>query len=102
MLLRAQTRCQPTSLPWQHALKDHWLIDHMGAPEVADCDDETRATVAVANSALARIRPSAAVPSFGMCPEPAPIKAHDLIKWAHHDDRVPSGKACGQPPCRPH
>jgi hypothetical protein len=30
--------------------------------------------VAVANIELARVGPSAAVPSFGMCPEPAPIK----------------------------
>jgi hypothetical protein len=102
MLLRAQTRCQPTSLPWQHALKDHWLIDHVGAPEVADRDDQTRPTVAIAKIELARIRPSAAVPSFGMCPEPAPIKADDLIEWArYHDHHLPSGKGCGQPPCGP-
>jgi hypothetical protein len=37
----------------------------MAAPEVADRHDQTRATVAVAKIELARIRPSAAVPSFG-------------------------------------
>jgi hypothetical protein len=88
---------------WQHAMKDHWLVDDMAAPKVADRDDQRHAAVAVAKRKLARFRPSAAVASFGMCPEPELIKADDLVQWACHDDRdLPSGKECGQPPCRPH
>jgi hypothetical protein len=86
---------------WQHAMKDHWLINDMTAPKMADRDDQRDAAVAVAKRTLARIRPSAAVASFGMCPEPELIKADELIQWACHDDRdLPSGKECGQPPCR--
>ncbi|MCE3246850.1 MAG: hypothetical protein K0R41_675 [Geminicoccaceae bacterium] len=44
------------------------------------------ATVAVAKIELARIRRSAAVPSFGMCPEPAPIKPDNFIQRARHCD----------------
>jgi hypothetical protein len=88
---------------WQHALKDHWLIDDMAAPEVADCHNQRHAAIVVAKRKLTRMRPPAAVFSFGMCPEPAPIEADNLIQWTRHDDRdLPSGKECGQPPCRPH
>jgi hypothetical protein len=70
----------------QRALKNHWLVDEMAAPEMADCDDQTRATVAIAKIELARLRPSAAVLSLGMCPEPAPIKPDDVIQRARHRD----------------
>jgi hypothetical protein len=70
----------------QRALKDHWLIDDVATPEVADRHDQTRAGVAVAEIKLARIRPSAAVPPFGMCPEPAPIKPDNFIQRARHRD----------------
>jgi hypothetical protein len=82
----------------QRALKNHWLVDDMAAPEVADRHDQTSATVAVAKVELARIRPSAAVPSFGMCPEPAPIKPVDLIQRARHRDRgLPSERVWPAP-----
>ena len=104
-----RTRCESKQDPgrslvlWQSALEDHWLVYDAAAPEVADCQDQRRATIAVAKLKLARIRQSAAVFSFGMCSEPAPIKADDFIEWARHHDRVlPLGKECGQPPCRPH
>jgi hypothetical protein len=88
---------------WQHAMKDHWLIEDMAAPKMADRDDQRQTAVAVAKRKFARIRPSAAVLSLGMCPEPELIKADDLIQWACHDDRdLSSGEECGQPPCRPH
>jgi hypothetical protein len=70
----------------QRALKNHWLIDDVAAPEVADRHNQTRAPGAVAKIELACIRPSAAVPSFGMCPEPAPIKPDNLIQRARHRD----------------
>ena len=70
----------------QRTLKNHGLIDDVAAPEVADRDDQTGATVAVAKIELARIRPSAAVLSLGMCPEPAPIKPDDLIQRVRHRD----------------
>ena len=70
----------------QHAPKNHWLIDDVAAPEVADRQDQTRAPGAVAKIELARIRPSAAVPPFGMCPEPTPIKPDDFIQHARHRD----------------
>ena len=59
----------------------------MAAPEVVECHDQRHAAVIVAKRKLARIRPPAAVFSFGMCPEPAPIEADDLIQWTRHDDR---------------
>jgi hypothetical protein len=66
----------------QRALKDHGLIDDAAAPEVADRHDQARPTVAIAKIDLAGNRPSAAVLSLGMCPEPAPIKPDDFIQRA--------------------
>jgi hypothetical protein len=86
---------------WQHAMKDHWLIEDMAAPKMANRDDQRHAVVAVAKRKLARIRPSAAVASFGMCPEPEPIKADDLIQWARHDDRDLSSRKEGWPAALP-
>jgi hypothetical protein len=68
----------------QHALKDHGLIDDAAVPKMADRDDQTRATVAIARIELACFRPSAAVLSFGMCPEPAPIPLDNLIQRVRH------------------
>jgi hypothetical protein len=45
---------------------------------VAYRHDHTRA-IAVAEIELAGIRPSAAVPPFGMCPEPSPIQPNNII-----------------------
>jgi hypothetical protein len=42
--------------------------------------DKTRATIAVAKIELARMGPSAAVPPFGMCPEPSPIKPDNFLQ----------------------
>jgi hypothetical protein len=86
-LLREQTTPQPIPRAPAAALKNHWLIYDAAAPEVVDRHDQPSATVAVAEIELTRFRPSAAVPSFGMCPEPAPIKPDDLIQRARHRDR---------------
>jgi hypothetical protein len=59
----------------------------MAAPEVADCNDQRPAVVVVAKRKLARLRPPAAVFSFGMCSEPASIEANVLIQWARYHDR---------------
>jgi hypothetical protein len=63
----------------QRVLKDHGLIDDAATPKMADRHHQTCLTVALAKVELGRIRPSAAVLSSGMCPEPAPIKPDDLI-----------------------
>jgi hypothetical protein len=76
----------------------------MAATKMADGDHQTHSTVAAAKVDFARIRPSAAVPPFGMCPEPAPIKPSDLPKCAPHPasslsrrtTRVPDPEKCGQ------
>ena len=60
-------------LPGQPALKRDWLTNDVAASKVADRHDQPRATVAVAKIALDGIRPSAAVPSLGVCPEPSSI-----------------------------
>ena len=69
------------------ALKNDWLINDVAASEVADRHDQTCAAVAVTKIELDRIGPSAAVPSFGMCPEPSPIKPSDLPERARHRAR---------------
>jgi hypothetical protein len=74
-------------VPWQRAPKNSWLIDDVAASEVADRYDQSCATLAVAKIELNGIRPSAAVPPFGMCPEPSPIEPADLPKRAPHPDR---------------
>jgi hypothetical protein len=90
-------------VPWQHALKDHWLIDNVAAAEVTDRDYQTRATApAVTKSEFARIRPSAAMLSLGMCPEPAPIEADDILKWARRHDCVLPSKRVWAAARRPH
>ena len=48
---------------------------------------KTCAAVAVTKIELDRIGPSAAVPSFGMCPEPSPIKPSHLPERARHPAR---------------
>jgi hypothetical protein len=53
---------------------------------MADHHDQTRPAVAIAKIELGRLRPSAAVLSLGMCPEPAPIKPDDFIQHARHRD----------------
>ena len=71
---------------------------------MADRHDQPSVTVVVAKIELDGIRPSAAVPSFGMCPEPAPINPSDLPKCAQHPasslsrraTRVPDPEKCGQ------
>ena len=76
----------------------------MAASEMADRHDQPSVTVVVAKIELDGIRPSAAVPPFGMCPEPAPIKPSDLPKCAQHPasslsrrtTRVPHPEKCGQ------
>ena len=78
---------------WQHAFEDHWLIYETAASEVADRHNQRRAKVAVAKLKLAHIRPSAAVFSFWMCPEPAPIKPGDLVEWARQVCPSPSKKS---------
>jgi hypothetical protein len=70
----------------QRALKDHGLVDDVALPEMTDRHDQTRPTVAIAKIELARIRPSAAMLSLGMCPEPAPIQPDDFIQRARHRD----------------
>ena len=70
----------------QRALKDHGLIGEAAAPKMADHHDQTRPAVAIAKIELGRLRPSAAVLSLGMCPEPAPIKPDDFIQRARHGD----------------
>ena len=50
----------------------------MAAAEVADGRDQTHPTV-TAKLELARIRPAAAVPPVGVCPEPSPIEPGDVI-----------------------
>jgi hypothetical protein len=70
----------------QRALKHDGLIDDAAAAKMADRHDQTRRTVAIAMIELARIRPSAAVLSLGMCPEPAPIKPDHFIQRARHRD----------------
>jgi hypothetical protein len=67
-----------------NALKNHWLIDDAAAAEVAD--DQPRTAVTPKKVELARIGPSATMPSFGVCPEPAPIKPGNLLQWARHRD----------------
>jgi hypothetical protein len=86
----------------QRALKDHGLVDDVAAPEVADRDDQTRLTVAIAKIELARIRPSAAMPSLGMCPEPAPIKPDNFIQRARHGDDALPQSVWPAPTGRPH
>jgi hypothetical protein len=73
-------------IPGRPALQKGWLIDDVAASEVADRHDQPCATVAVAKIELDGIRPSAAVMSFGMCPEPEPIKPDDFIQRARHRD----------------
>jgi hypothetical protein len=70
----------------QHALQNHRLIDDAAVPKMADRDDQTRVTVAIAKFELACFRPSAAVLSFGMCPEPAPIPLDNLLQRVRHRD----------------
>jgi hypothetical protein len=53
---------------------------------VADRHDQPCATVAVEKIELDGIRPSAAVPPFGMCPEPSSIKPGDMPERARHPD----------------
>jgi hypothetical protein len=80
----------------QRALKFNWLIDHVAASEMADRHNQPSVTVVVAKIELDGIRPSAAVPSFGMCPEPTPIKLSDLPKCAQHPAAAPLAE---QPVC---
>jgi hypothetical protein len=70
----------------QRALKNHGLIDDAAVPKMADRHDQTRPTVAIAKIELGRLRPSAAVLSLGMCPEPTPIKPDNFIQRARHRD----------------
>jgi hypothetical protein len=74
-----------------NALKNHWLIDDAAAAEVAD--DQPRTAVTPKKVELARIGPSATMPSFGVCPEPAPIEQGNLLQWARHRDRGPTKKS---------
>jgi hypothetical protein len=86
----------------QRSLKNHRLIDEMAASEMADRHDQPSVTVVVAKIELDGIRPSAAVPPFGMCSEPAPIKPSGLPKCAPHPasslsrrtTRVPHPEKC--------
>jgi len=75
------------------ALKNHWLIDDAAAAEVADRHDQPRTAVTPKKVELARIGPSATMPSFGVCPEPAPIEQGNLLQWARHRDRGPTKKS---------
>jgi hypothetical protein len=61
-------------------LDDHWLIDKVAVPEVADRHNQSRAAASGVKFELACIGQSATMPPFGMCPEPAPIKPDNLIK----------------------
>jgi hypothetical protein len=83
---RKQRRSRPL-VPGQAALENNWLIDDVAASEVADRHDQACAVVPVAKIELDGIRPSAAVPPFGMCPEPSPIKPRDMPKRARHPAR---------------
>jgi hypothetical protein len=65
-------------------MKHHGPVDDVAAPEVADRDDQTRPTVAIAKIELARIRRSAAVLPLRMRPEPAPIQPDELIQRVRH------------------
>jgi hypothetical protein len=76
-----------------NALKNHWLIDDAAAAEVADRHDQPRTAVTPKKVELARIGPSATMPSFGVCPEPAPIEQGNLLQWARHRDRGPTKKS---------
>jgi hypothetical protein len=85
----------------QRALEDDRLIDEAAAPEMADRDDRTDASIAIAKSELARVRPSATVPPFGTCPEPSPIEPSDFFHCPRHRDALL--QKSGQPSsCRPH
>jgi hypothetical protein len=63
----------------QRALKDRWLIDNMAPAEVVDRHDQPRTAVTLEKLELALSGPSATMPPFGMCPEPAPITSGDLF-----------------------
>jgi hypothetical protein len=79
-------------------LKNDWLIDDVATSEVADRHDQWSATVAVAEIELDGIRPSTAVPSFGVCPEPSPIEPTDMPEATRHSDHDPYlAKKGGQP-----
>jgi hypothetical protein len=86
---RKQRRSRPL-VPGRAAVENNWLIDDVAAPEVADRHDQGCATTAVASVQLGGIRPSAAVPPFGMCPEPSPIKPGNFVQTPRHRDRGPS------------
>jgi hypothetical protein len=62
------------------ALKNHRLIDDLAAPDVAYRHDQRGAAVSLAEFKLATIGPSATMPAFGMCPEPAPIEPGDRFE----------------------
>jgi hypothetical protein len=82
-------RCRRPLVSGQRAAKNDWLIDDVAASEVADRHDQGCAAVAVAEIELDGIRPSTAVPSFGMCPEPSPVESADMSKTAQHSDHDP-------------
>ena len=85
-------------VPGQPALKKDWLIDDVAASEVADRHDQPCATVAVEKIELDGIRPSAAVPPFGMSPEPSSIKPGDMPERARHPARgLSRRRKCRQP-----
>jgi hypothetical protein len=67
-------------------LKNDWLIDDVATSEMADRHDHGAATGAVAEIELDGIRPSAAVPSFGVCPEPSPIEPADMCEATRRSD----------------
>jgi hypothetical protein len=80
----------------QRPVKNPGLVDDVAPPEMADRNDKTGTTVAIAKFELARIRPSAAVPFLGMGPEPASIKPDDLSQRTRHcDGALP--QMCGRP-----
>jgi hypothetical protein len=81
---RKQRRSRPL-VPGRVALEDNWLIEDVAASEVADRHDRACVAVAVVKVELDDIWPSAAVSSFGMCPEPSPIKPGDM------PERTPPG-----------
>ena len=82
-------RCRRPFVSGQRPLKNDWLIDDVAASEVADRHDQGCAVVAVAEIEFDGIRPSAAVPSFGVCPEPSPIESADMTKAAWCSDHDP-------------
>jgi hypothetical protein len=82
-------RCRRPLVPGQRAPKNGWLIDDVAASEVADRHDQGGAAVAAAEIELDGIRPSAAVPSFGVCPEPSPIEPADMPEATRHSDHDP-------------